>query len=98
MGHYTRSYVSAIPPTGLAMFSGSDVLQRCRAAGAGKRNEHENGCNARPHPDPLPRGEGTAIAPSDFANDGPATTGPRPFKDAANDSPSHSLAHRMGVF
>jgi hypothetical protein len=42
------------------------------------------------------QGEGTAIVRLVCANDYPANPVVRTFKKPANDSPSHSLAHRMG--
>lgn len=38
----------------------STALGRCKEF---KLGQNENGCGARPHPDLLPRGEGTAFAP-----------------------------------
>src|SRR5438445_462858 len=83
---------SPIPSPAPSSFTGSSSEQKNQLV----KTNLENGCDARPHPDPLPQGEGTAVARSGLANDCPTKAGSRHFKYAVSDSPSPSLAHRMG--
>jgi hypothetical protein len=54
----------------------------------GEEAEGKNGGNARPHPDPLPRGEGTAIVHSSVLGNAFAQSHRRSSSETANGSPS----------
>ena len=59
-------------------------------SGSSRREEahSKNLLNARPHPDPLPRGEGIAVAPFVFCEKLSGKSSRWCFVEVANDSPS----------